>query len=754
MGAELAAHLSNAGLPVLLFDLTLDQARAGLDRARRARPDRFFVAQAAALVEPLGFEHLSRLAEADWIIEAIVEDMDAKRQVLARVEAHRAPESIVSTNTSSLSVTMMAEGRSDSFRRHWLGTHFFNPPRYLTLVEVIPTRDTDPDVTARTAAFLDHRLGKGVVMARDTPAFIANRLGIFGAIRAIEAVASGDYSIEDVDALTGPVLGRPKSATFRTADIAGLDVLAHVAADLVARLPEDERRWFVVPPLVREMLARGQLGEKSGHGFYKRVQVGGETRILTLDVDTFGYREPRAIALPALHAASADADPAVRIRSLFLRRDRTGDLLRRTLGATLVYAADVACSMAPSIDDIDRAMRWGFGWALGPFETWDAIGVRDVLDRCRATDPLLATLSTELGAGPSMALRAGQSRFRDAPLAPAQPDLLILQSAKARSGVVRANAGASLVDLGDGVLAVEFHSKMNTIGTDAVDLLRAAVAEAAANFTAMVIGSEAPHFSAGADLTRLLFEAQEGHWDKIDAMVRAFQGVTMALKTAAVPVVAAPAGLALGGGSEICLHTDRVQAAAETYMGLVEVGVGLIPAGGGTKEMLLRAIDAAPARTDMHAVVARVFETIGFAKTSTSAPHARQLGYLRDVDEITMNRERVIADAKRVALARVAAGYQPPPLRLAIPVGGADLFASLALGVHLAARAGRISDHDARIGRTLAWVLTGGDAPHATTVSEQYLLDLEREAFLSLCGEQKTLERIAHTLTTGKPLRN
>jgi 3-hydroxyacyl-CoA dehydrogenase len=455
------------------------------------------------------------------------------------------------------------------------------------------------------------------------------------------------------------------------------------------------------------------------------------------------YVAARPLKLPGVETASSIADLEKRLRTIFVAKDRTGALVRRALGETLLYAARVAPDVAHSIDDVDRAMRWGFGWELGPFQTWDAIGIRTVLETCGVSEP--PPMVRDL-------LAAGRTRFCDEPLPP-QPGLLTLRSVKERTTVVKTNAGASLVDLGDGVLCVEFHSKMNALGGDAIEMLQAGVREAAANSTALVVGNDAEHFSAGANLMLLLLEAQEGNWDEVDLMVRSFQSATMALKTSVVPVVAAPAGLALGGGCEVCLHTDRVQAAAETYIGLVEVGVGLVPAGGGTKEMLLRAVDHAGA-ADPGEAVQSAFMTMAFARVSTSGADARRLGYLRAVDGVTMNRDRVLADAKSVALRRAREGYQPPIPRPAVPVGGADRFAVLALGVHLAHRAGRISDHDALIGRKLAWILTGGDIPHRTTVSETHLLDLEREVFLSLCGEQKTLERIGYTLKTGKTLRN
>jgi 3-hydroxyacyl-CoA dehydrogenase len=451
--------------------------------------------------------------------------------------------------------------------------------------------------------------------------------------------------------------------------------------------------------------------------------------------------------LPPLDAVRTTEDAGARIRTLFLGKDTVGTFLRQTLGPTLLYAARVAPSIAYSIDDVDRAMRWGFGWELGPFETWDAIGVRDVLAAMTDAGPV-PPLVDEV-------LRAGRNRFRVNGLPPAGPGLQILKAAADRQPIVRRNPGASLIDLGDGVLAVEFHSKMNAIGGDTIQMLHTGVKEAGANFQALVIGNDAPNFSAGANLMLLLLEAQDGNWDDIDAMVRAFQGATQALRYADVPVVSCPAGLTLGGGCEIVLHTDRMQAAAEAYIGLVEVGVGLIPAGGGTTEMLARAMTALPApRADLLPLVQPVFETIGFARVSTSADDARRFGYLRPSDPVTMNRERLLADAKSLALERVREGYRKPPVRTAIPVGGEGILAALKLGVHLAWRAGRLSDHDALVGRVLASILSGGSLPHQTTVSEGYLLDLEREAFLKLCGEPKTLERIQYTLKTGKPLRN
>jgi 3-hydroxyacyl-CoA dehydrogenase len=750
MGAQIAAHLANAGVPALLLDLTPDAARDGLKRARALKPDPFFTADAASLVSTGGFDDgLPSLSAVDWIIEAVVEQFDVKRALLERVDAVRRPGTAVTSNTSGMPIGALAEGRSDDFRKHWLGTHFFNPPRYLRLVEVIPTPETDPAMVAGLSRFLDHHLGKGVVVAKDTPNFIANHIGVYGVMQVLRALESGQYTIEEIDAITGPALGRPKSATFRTMDIAGIDILAHVARNLHLELP----------PVVSRLIERNWIGEKAGQGFYKRQRSTGSgqgkpgTEILVLDPATLTYRPRQPARLPSLDAARSIEDPGARIKTLFLGRDKVGQFLRDTLGPTLLYTAKVTPEIAFSIDDVDRVMRWGFGWELGPFEIWDAIGVREVRDalggvRWPAGDEAVPPLVADV-------LAAGRDRFREAAVPPAAPDLQLLKSAKDRQRVVRTNAGASLVDLGDGVLGLEFHSKMNAIGGDTVQMIHAGVKEAAANFSALVVGNDAPNFSAGANLMLLLLEAQEGNWDEIDLMIRAFQGSTQALRYADVPVVVAPAGLTLGGGCEIALHGDRVQAAAESYIGFAEAGVGLIPGGGGTKEMLARvSARLPPAHGDLLPFVQRVFETIGFAKVSTSAADARRLGFLDEADRVTMNRERLIADAKAYALERVREGYQPPSPRTTILVGGDSLLAALKLGVHLAWRAGRISDHDAVVGRALANVLAGGSLPYATTVGEQYLLDLEREAFLKLCGERKTLERIRHTLKTGKPLRN
>ena len=725
MGAQIAAHFANADVPALLLDITSDAAREGLKRARALKPDPFFTPDTSKLISTGGFDELARVRDSDWIIEAVIEQLDTKRALLEKLDAVRRPGSIVSSNTSGIPIAALAEGRSNDFRVHWLGTHFFNPPRYLRLLEVIPTGETAREVVDAVVSFADHHLGKGVVIAKDSPNFIGNHIALYGVVQILKQVESGAFTIEEVDAITGPALGRPKSATFRTLDLAGIDILAHVVHNLYERLPDEAARsQFVLPAFVEKMVERKMVGEKSGQGFYKRVKsAAGESEILTLDPATLEYRPRKSPRLSSLEAAATIADVRERVRTLYEGKDRVGEFLRQTLGPTLEYTAKVTPHIAHSPDDVDRVMRWGFGWELGPFELVDAIR------------------------GPQ------GSAPREVP--PAAPDLQLLKSSKDRSRIVKKNAGASLVDLGDGVLCVEFHSKMNAIGGDTIQMLHAGLKEATANFAALVVGNEGEHFSAGANIMLLLLEAQEENWDEVDLMVRAFQSATMALRYGDVPVIVAPASLAIGGGCEIVLHADRVQAAAESYIGLVEVGVGLIPAGGGTKEMVARAAEQMPpGSTDFLPPIQRAFEAIGFAKVSTSAPDARRIGYLRSVDAVTMNRERLIADAKARALQRVADGYQPPPPRTAIPVGGDAVLAPLKLGIHLAWRAGRISDYDALIGRKLATIMAGGSLPHPSTVTEQNLLDLEREAFLSLVAERKTQERIQHTLKTGKPLRN
>ncbi|MCA1629267.1 MAG: 3-hydroxyacyl-CoA dehydrogenase/enoyl-CoA hydratase family protein [Acidobacteria bacterium] len=790
MGAQIAAHLANAGVPTLLLDivpreltaeesakgLTLEApevknriARAGLEAARKAKPAAFMSSDAARLVTPGNFEDdLAKLKDCDLVIEAVVENLDIKRKLFARVEEHRRPGAIVATNTSGIPVRQIAEGFSEDFRANFLGVHFFNPPRYLHLCELIPTEWTRPEVACSVFGFLDRRLGKGVVVAKDRPNFIANRVGTYGALTTIKTMLEDGYTVEEVDKMTGQSVGRAKSATFRTFDIVGLDVLMHVTKNLYDALPEDdERETFVAPEFLQRMAERGLLGAKTGGGFYRKQKgaPGEKQEIWTLDHASLEYRPPQKAKLPALDVAKNIEDVGERIKALVWGKDRTGQFLWKTVGKTLRYAANRIPEIANNVVDVDRAMRWGFNWELGVFETWDAIGVEKSVARMReegATVP--ANVERMLGAGAKSFYRTeGGERFYfdfdSLEYKPVNdpPGAIILKSVKERTQVVKKNSGASLIDIGDGVACLEFHSKMNAIGGDTIQMIKQSLAEVERNFVGLVVGNQGANFCVGANLMMVLLEAQDENWEDLDLVARAFQDATMSLRYSAKPVVVAPFNLALGGGCEMLLHADRVRAHAETYTGLVEVGVGIIPAGGGTKEMLLRAMDAIPAGVDdadPFPFVKRAFETMALAKVSTSAEEARGLGYLREEDSISMNADRLIADAKQEVLALAQSGYTPSQPRADILAMGLPALSTFKLGIHQTLRAGFISEHDALVGEKLARILTGGDLNHPTRVSEQYLLDLEREAFLSLCGTRKTQERMAHTLKTGKPLRN
>jgi 3-hydroxyacyl-CoA dehydrogenase len=747
MGAQIAAHMANAGVQVHLLDVDAAAAAAGWKRALALKPDPLFTPAHGALVRTGSIED-GDFAAADWIVEAIVERLEPKRALFERVDRQRGPDTIVSSNTSGLPLASLVEGRSEAFARHFVGTHFFNPPRYMPLVEVIPVASTSTETIERARHWLDVRLGRSVVVAKDSPNFIANHIGLYGLFKVLQAWEQGPFDIDTIDALTGPTIGRPKSATFRTIDITGLDVATQVAKNFAERTSDPAlQSLFAVGPRIAGLIERGWIGEKAGQGFFKRVKgAGGASDIQVLDPTTFEYVARAPVARPVLDALREQrGGVGGRIKALMLGDSEESAFTRATLGDTLLYAARVWQDLAHDIDDVDRAMRWGFGWDLGPFEIIDAIGISELVTAIKAggVPPLLAD-----------ALAAGRNTIRTSPFRAEPTQLLILAGARDRQAVVVANGAASVLDTGDGIFAVELHSKMNAIGGDTLAMIQAGIDRAEREGVGLVIGTQGPVFSAGANLMLVLMEAQEGEWDSIDAMVRSFQRTVLSLRDAQVPVVTAINGLTLGGATEMSLHAVGVQASAETYMGLVEVGVGLIPAGCGTKEMLWRANQQRPSKqADALPFVQKAFETIGFGTVSTSAPHARTLGFLRNGDGISMHRSRLHADARELVQAR-AAGYVPGHAPAAIPVGGPDVLAALHLGVHLAHRAGRIGDHDATIGRKLAWILAGGEVPHATDVPESYLLDLEREAFLSLCGEARTQERIAYTLKTGKTLRN
>jgi len=790
MGSRIAAHLANAGVPSLLLDIVPQEltraelakgltlhapevrnrlARAGLDAARKSHPSAFFVPEAANLVTAGNLEdNFRNLQGCDWIIEAITEDLRVKRSLLERIQAVRARDTVVSSNTSGISVAALADGFTNEFRRHFLGTHFFNPPRYLHLMEIIPGPSTLPEIVESLSAFGDIALGKGIVIAKDTPNFIANRIGTFSLLNNLRILQEEGYTVEEIDLLTGRAMGMPKSGTFRTLDIVGLDVLAHVVRNLRESLPDDEcRDLFQIPHFLEQMLSRNWLGEKTGQGFYKKVPGPSPngSEILALDLDSFDYRARRRGNLPALEMARNMDDLRARAAALYQAPGRCGRFYRRALPDLFHYAAMRVPEISEDIVAIDNAMKWGFKWECGVFELWDAIGLDNVLEEWarnhRSLPPLVERLQAaggtsfyaeKFGTRSCFDLAAGSYCEVEA-----GPGVLLLPALKARRKQVKENAGASLIDLGDGVLCLEFHSKMNTLGPDSMEMVHAGLKALNRDFDALVIGNQAPNFCAGANLMLILAAIQKGEWDEIHNAVQAFQKAHMALKYAPKPVVAAPFGMTLGGGVEMCLHSARIRAAAECYMGLVETGVGLIPAGGGAKELLLRAMDAVPEdpEADPFTYLKEVFVNIGTAKVSTSAEEARCLRYLAPRDSISMNGDRLIADAKQLALDLVHLGYRPGTPREDIRVLGQAGFAKMKLLLHLMQRAEYLSEYDVVVGTTLARVLSGGgEFTSPQWVSEQYLLDLEREAFVSLCGQKKTVERIQYTLKKGKPLRN
>jgi len=792
MGARIAAHLANAGFPCYLLDivppeLNADEKRkgltlenptvrnrivlAGLEAAKKSRPAAFFTPETARLVTPGNLDdNIAWCGEVDWIIEAVAENLEIKRKLFERVESVRKPGTIVTSNTSGLPIHLIAEGRSENFQKHWAGTHFFNPPRYMKLVELIPGPKTLPDVLATLDEICDVRLGKGVVLAKDTPNFIANRIGTFSILNALRVMQKLEMTIEEVDACTGPAVGWPNSATFRTLDIVGLDVLVHVIRNLAETAPNDEsREIFRVPPLFEEMMKRGWLGEKTGSGFYKRVKGAGESEILTLDWQKMEYRPRQKARFGSIEAGKSIESTRERVPMLLgpaldgAGGDKASQFLWASMSEMCLYAARRIPEISDRVVEVDRAMRWGFGWELGPFEMWDAAGFERVTKALEREGKQLPPLPAKVLASPKKSFyesEKGHTRYFDlasgAMKTLEEPaGVIILKSLKERTPVVQKNSGASLIDIGDGVLCCEFHAKMNAIGGDTIAMLNAGVSRLASDFEAMVIANQEPNFSAGANLMLLLMMAQEGEWDDVHLAVRQFQRVNMAIKYAPRPVVSAPHGMSLGGGCEIPLHSAKIHAAAETYMGLVEVGVGLIPGGGGTKEMLIRANEHAASGNDLDLIHALrpIFENTATAKVSTSGEEARSLGFLRPSDQIAMNRDRHIADAKETALALVRAGYHPPA-PAEIQVLGEEFFSAAKLAIHMMIRGEYATEYDGVVARKLAYIMAGGAITAPQTVREQYILDLEREAFVSLCGERKTQERIAHTLKTGKPLRN
>ncbi|MDR7459880.1 MAG: 3-hydroxyacyl-CoA dehydrogenase/enoyl-CoA hydratase family protein [Armatimonadota bacterium] len=758
MGSQIAAHLANAGVATVLLDLG-DLAHQAKERLRRWEPAPLFLPEVDRLITPGDVERdLEQVAQADWVIEAVVEDLPTKQALLHRVGASWRPGTIITTNTSGLPVGRIGEALPEAARRHFLGAHFFNPPRYMRLLELIPTPATDPAVTATVAAWGDRRLGKGIVYAKDTPNFIANRIGTFAFLRAVHLMLALGLTVEEVDAVTGPFLGR-RGATFRTADLVGLDVALAVAAHSYAHLPHDEaRETFRAPAPLEEMVRRGWLGEKTGGGFYRRTEAGVEA----LDLATLTYR-PRRRPQVGWVEAVRELPLADRLRAAMAAEDALGRFVWTLVRDVLVYAARRIPEVSDDVVNVDRAMRWGFNWEEGPFETWDLLGVAAVAERLDAEGVPLPPLVEDV-------LRRGEGRFyRDDPAGRAAfdpatatyrpvsepPGVLRLGAVRRTGRVLAQNADASLLDLGEGIAAVALHGKLNLIGLGTLEVLAAGLDRLEREFEALVIGTDAADFSAGANLALLLMEAQEGNWEELDLALRTFQDLLQRVRHHPKPVVAAVAGRTLAGGVEMAMACPRVVAAAETYLGLVETGVGLIPAGTGTMEVVRRLSRRIPADVtlDLLPLLRWAFETVARARVSRSALEARELGYLREADLVTMNPDRVVADAREVARSLVQLGYHgepPAPVRVAGQRGRAALESLL----YILKTGGHITAYDEVVGRRLAYVMTGGDVPEGSWVSEAYLLELEREAFLSLLGEARTQERIRHLLQTGRPLRN
>ncbi|HEX9638405.1 MAG TPA: 3-hydroxyacyl-CoA dehydrogenase NAD-binding domain-containing protein [Acidobacteriota bacterium] len=762
MGAQIAAHLAGAGLDVLLLDIVppgagADKkdrdrlAREGLERARRAKPAAFFVKELSGRIEVGSLEDdLARCREADWVIEAVAERIEIKRELLARLEPHLSPNALLTTNTSGLSVAAMSAALSPDARRRFFGAHFFNPPRYLYLLELIPGPATDMALLDAFADFAALRLGKGALRVHDTPNFTANRIATFAVLQAFRVMEEKGLRPEQLDALTGPLLGRPKSATCRTADLVGLDILAAVARNVYEQAPGDSYRdLYQLPAFLQSMIERGYLGDKGGGGFYRKAEGG----IESLDPRTLEYGPRQKPKWPALEMALNEPDLSKRLPPLLFGADPVGELLWVLLAPGLAYSALCVPEIAPDVLTVDRAMRWGFGWELGPFELWDLLGFERVRERLRESGWKLPEWVERLEGGFYVEAGAETRVFDPArgahqPLQP-RPGILFERGAPR---TVRGNSGGSLVDLGEEVLGLVLHSKMNAIGPDFLAMLQEAIAEAESNWRGLVITAHGDNFSAGANIMLLLMAIQEGEWDDVELLSRQWQSLHLRLRAARVPVVAAPFGLCLGGGCELALYSHRVRAAAETYIGLPEAGVGLLPGAGGTTEMLRRAMLGLPDDADPLPFVKRVLETIGLAKVATSALEGRALGYLGPCDGITMDRQRRLFDARADVL-RMAPDHVPMA-PASIPVLGEDGLAALELGVHLMQRAGYASEHDKAVATAIAEVLCGGRGSRARQATVQELLDLERQNFLRLCGMRPTQERIAHTLKTGKPLRN
>jgi 3-hydroxyacyl-CoA dehydrogenase len=786
MGSRIACHFANIGVQVLLLDiapkeLTADEEKKGLKLDALAVRNRIVnsALQAAVVANPSPLyrksevsriktgnfdDNLKDIATCDWVIEVVVERLDIKKSLYERVEQFRKKGTLITSNTSGIPIHLLAEGRSDDFKQHFAGTHFFNPPRYLKLLEIIPTPETKPEVVDFLLHYGDLYLGKTVVLAKDTPGFIANRVGVFALLDAMQTMQKLGLTVEETDKLTGPVIGHAKSATLRTSDVVGLDTTINVANGLAQGLPDDEAKdVFVLPDFVKQMGENKWLGDKTGQGFYKKVKgEGGKSEIHALDLNTLEYKPSQKVKFATLELTKSIDKLADRFKVLVSGKDKAGEFYRLSFGSLFAYVSNRIPEIADQLYKIDDALRAGFGWELGPFETWDALGVQAGIDLAKAAGRTVAPWVEEmLAAGNSTFYKVenGVRKFYDKESQQYQPvsgveNFIILDNLRASGKVLWKNAGASVIDLGDGILNVEFHSKMNSLGTDVIQGLLKGVEMAEAGYRGLVVGNDAPNFSAGANLGLVYMQALEQEFDELNLMIQQFQQAMMRMRYSSIPVVGTPHGLTLGGGCELNLHCDRVVASAESYIGLVEFGVGLIPGGGGTKEMTLRTAAKYEEGEPEFNLLRNTYMTISTAKVSTSAAEAFDLGFLRRGDEIVVNSNRVIAQAKAAAIELADAGYSQPSQKTNIKVHGRGALGMFMSGVYAMKAGNYISAHDEKIANKLAYVMCGGDLSSPTEVSEQYLLDLEREAFLSLCGERKTLERIQSILTTGKPLRN
>jgi len=785
MGSGIAAHLANTGVQVLLLDivpreltevekakgLTLESpqvrnriAAENLKKALKSKPALFYHKSFADRITVGNTEDdMPKIADMDWIIEVVPERLDIKKAVFDQVEKYRKKGTIVSSNTSGIPIKLMAQGRSEDFRKNFLGTHFFNPVRYLRLLEIIPTQDTDTELVDFFMEYGDKYLGKTTVLAKDTPAFIGNRIGVYGIMDIFHLVEKMDMTVEEVDKLTGPVIGRPKSATFRTADIVGLDTLAHVATGLYEGVPNDEaHELFKLPGYVQKMLENKMLGDKTGQGFYKKIKKDGKKEILALDLKTLEYRPKKKVKFATLEMTMNIDKVIDRYKVLVKGKDKAGEFYRKIFSGLFAYASRRIPEIADHFYQIDDAVKAGFGWEHGPFQIWDAIGVKKALEMMEKEGKTPAQWVLDMldkGIETFYTVKDGATYYYDIQAGdyqkiPGQDDYIYLDNYRATNTLWK-NDDASIIDLGDGIIDIEFHSKMNTLGVGVIEAINRAINMAEEKYDGLVIGNQGAQFSVGANLALVLMLAVEQEWDELFMAVKTFQDTAMRVRYSSIPVVVAPHGMTFGGGCEITLHADKVVASAETYIGLVEFGVGLIPAGGGTKELVLRTSDSlVKGDVDINRYM-ESFLTIAMAKVATSAHEAYDLGFLKkDRDVIVLNKDRQIATAKRHALQMAQDGYVKPIKRKDIKVLGQEILGTYLVGTDSMVAGRYISEHDKKIADKLAYVMSGGDLSGPGRVTEDYLIELEREAFLSLLGERKTLERIEHMLKKGKPLRN